>query len=141
MLQNQDVPCTRPMTTDSFDERRVSSSNDVGGDNHHETSDGREEEDFKVVEEYCGYSRLRPDDIFQLSREDISKIFVVLDLKKLYTLGYSLIYDLDSETVSFQKSDHLMYIYDVVLYNGNVLPLKSLCTYSMLKILHEPLSP
>lgn len=63
---------------------------------------------------------------------DAARKRVTLDTVRLFTLGYSIVFD--STEPSFLRNEHTMFVYDVQLYMDETIPIESLRTYCMLRI-------
>lgn len=64
---------------------------------------------------------------------------ITLDLKKLYALGYVLVFDLKGP--AFTTILDFNYMYDPILYYSNVIPKSSLMSFALLKIKNTRISP
>lgn len=63
---------------------------------------------------------------------DAARKTVTLNTVRLFTLGYSIVFD--STLPAFLKNEHTMYEYDVQLYLDDTIPIESLRSYCLLRI-------
>lgn len=64
---------------------------------------------------------------------------VTLDVARLYSIGYSILFE--STQPTFVKNEHTMFMFDCVLFLDDTVPLESLRSYRMLKLKNEGVSP
>lgn len=74
------------------------------------------------------------------SSSALSSIKVKLDLRRLYNIGYKLMYDKNMGPI-FTKCSDLSFIYNLCMYHDDEIPIESLKSYSLLKIKSEAFSP
>lgn len=63
---------------------------------------------------------------------DAARKRVTLDTVRLFTLGYSIVFD--STEPAFLRNEHTMFVYDAQLYMDETIPIESLRSYCMLRI-------
>jgi len=64
---------------------------------------------------------------------------IMLDLKKLYALGYVLIFNVS--TVTFVTLEDFSYMYNPIIYSSNVVPRTALNSFVLSKIKNSKISP
>lgn len=70
---------------------------------------------------------------------DDTRRTVTLDLPRLYSIGYSIMFE--STRPVFVRNEHIMYLCNSSVYFDDTVPTESLYSYCMIKIKCNGLSP
>lgn len=70
---------------------------------------------------------------------DRTRRTVTLDVPRLYSIGYSIVFE--STRPVFVRNEHIVYLWDSIVYFDDTIPMESMYSYCMMKIKCEGLSP
>lgn len=90
------------------------------------------DEVIEVSEQIEDSTRKDEDEKFEDSTEDIE--FLQLDLRRLFRMGYSLVFDERTGSPTFVSNNHFMYMNNATPFHGDTVPYDALDSYTLMKI-------